>query len=428
MAVIRTYGAEYQRRVIDAELDVLFADLPAILLDGPKGVGKTETATQRCRTFRALDDATQHALLGADPSLVGTDARPVLIDEWQRLPQIWDTIRRLVDRDNRGGQYLLTGSAPQSGTHSGAGRIVTLRMRPLCFEERGLAAPTVSFTALIKGTAGRVTGASPVELTTYVEEILAGGFPGMRHLHGRSLTAQLDGYLERIVDHDLREAGHTVRRPAAVTAWLRAYAAATATTAAWEKIRDAATSGIANKPTRDTTSGYVELLTALRILDPLPAWAPVRNHFTRLGQAPKHHLADPALAARLLGTTKAHLLAGESPDIALPNDGTLLGNLFEGLVALSVRTYAQAAGARVHHLRADSGRREVDFIVELDDRVLALEVKLAATVDDHDVRHLRWLRDQIGDRLVDAAIITTGPGAYRRSDGIAVIPLALLAA
>lgn len=428
MDAIRTFGGAYQRRIIDDELDVLFADLPAILLDGPKGVGKTETAMQRCRTVRALDDAAQHALLGADPSLVGTDSRPVLIDEWQRLPPIWDAIRRLVDRDNSGGQYLLTGSAPQTGTHSGAGRIVTLRMRPLCFEERGIATPTVSFTTLVNGTAGQLRGDSPVELTTYVDEILAGGFPGMRHLRGRTLTAQLEGYLERIVDHDLREAGHTVRRPATITAWLRAYAAATATTASWEKIRDAATSGSANKPTRDTTSGYVELLTSLRVLDALPAWAPVRNHFTRLGRAPKHHLADPALAARLLGTTKAHLLKGEPPEVAVPNDGTLLGNLFESLVALSVRTYAQMAGARVHHLRADSGRHEVDFIVELDDRVLALEVKLAGTVDDHDVRHLRWLRDQIGDRLVDAAIITTGPGAYRRSDGIAVIPLALLGA
>src|SRR5690606_16701707 len=119
---------------------------------------------------------------------------------------------------------------------------------------------------------------------------------GLRRYEGRALTAQLDGYVERIVDHDLPEAGFTVRRPATVLAWLRAYAAATATTASWDSIRDAATSGVANKPAKTTTIPYVELLTALRVLDEIPPWAPARNQFSRLGAAPKHHLADPALA------------------------------------------------------------------------------------------------------------------------------------
>jgi predicted AAA+ superfamily ATPase len=265
-------------------------------------------------------------------------------------------------------------------------------------------------------------------LNDYVAEILAGGFPGMRRLSGRALTAQQDSYIERIVDHDLPETGFTVRRPAAVLAWLRAYAAATATTATWETIRDAATGGVANKPAKTTTIAYTELLSALRILDPIPAWIPSGNHFGRLAGAPKHHLADPALAARLLGRNRQHLIAGDDGPVVVPNDGTLLGNLFESLVALSIRTYAQAVDGTVHHLRTEGGRHEVDFIVETSGRVLALEAKLGAAVDDHDVRHLRWLRDQLGEQLADAAVITTGSEAYRRSDGIAVVPLALLGA
>jgi len=323
--------------------------------------------------------------------------------------------------------FVLTGSAPRRGTHSGAGRIVTVRMRPLCLEERRIVEPTVSFAALAQGTATAIQGSRPVTLDGYVDEILAGGFPGMRRFAGRPLTAQLDSYLERVVDHELPEAGFVVRRPATVTGWLQAYAAATATTASWESIRDAATGASGAKPAKTTTIPYVELLSSLRILDELPAWTPANKHFTRLGAASKHHLADPALAARLLQRTKRHLLTGAEGRV-IPNDGTLLGNLFESLTALSVRTYAQALGGRSYHLRADSDRREIDFIVEVDGGVLALEVKLGGAVDSADARHLRWLREQIGDRLVDAAIITTGPEAYRRRDGIAVIPLALLGA
>lgn len=415
----------YVRRVIDDELDQLLPQLPAVLLDGPKGVGKTATASRRCATVRRLDEPAQLALVQADASLIANDPKPLLIDEWHRHEPIWNVVRHLVDDEKPpGGSYLLTGSSPRAGTHSGAARIVSLRMRPLAFGERRLCQQTVSFAALADGGAA-VAGSTSVGLDTYVDEILASGFPGLRRYEGRALTTQLDGYVERIVDHDLPEAGFTVRRPATVLAWLRAYAAATATTASWDSIRDAATSGVANKPAKTTTIPYVELLTALRVLDEIPPWAPARNQFSRLGAAPKHHLADPALAARLLEQTKQHLLttAGTVP---VPNDGTLLGNLFESLVALSVRTYAQALGARVFHLRMDGGRREVDFIIEVDGGVIALEVKLSAAVSGGDVRHLLWLRDQIGDRLIDFAVITTGPDAYRRPDGVAVIPLALL--
>ncbi len=421
-----TFTGPYVRRAIDNELDSLFGQLPAILLDGPRGVGKTATAEQRCTTVRRLDQPGQQLLLRADPGMIADDPTPLLIDEWQREPAVWDVVRRLVDANYVGGRYLLTGSAPGRGTHSGAGRIANLRMRPCCLGERFTTPPTVSFGELIAGTAGAIRGASTLTLTDYVDEILAGGFPAMRSLSGQPLATQLDGYVQRIVDHDMPEAGFTVRRPAAVLAWLRAYAAATATTASWQTIRDAATGGLANKPARTTTTSYTELLTALRILDPIEAWTPSNDHFARLAAAPKHHLADPALAARLLQRSRRHLLTDDPGGIAVPGDGTLLGNLFESLVAQSVRTYAQSIGAGVSHLRIDGGSHEVDFIVELDGRVLALEAKLGVGPDDRDVRHLVWLRRRLGDDLVDAAVINTGTDAYRRPDGIAVIPLSLL--
>lgn len=334
-----------------------------------------------------------------------------------------------MDKSSRPARFLLTGSASPvvPGTHSGAGRIVTVRMRPLTLFERGIAKPTVSLGALIRGERPRMSGKTPVALTQYVEEIMRGGFPGMRAMTGRASRAQLDGYLARIVDRDFPEAGRTVRNPATLRSWLVAYAAATATTCSYETIRDAATGAQSDKPAKTTTAPYRDTLARLWILDPVSAWSPTRNHLARLNAAPKHHLADPALAARLLGITAEALLAGESVKPTVPRDGTLLGSLFESLVTLSTRVYAQSAEATVHHLRTQGGDREVDLIVARGDgRIVAIDVKLSATITDRDVRHLHWLREQLGSDLLDAAIVTTGSEAYRRPDGIAVVPAALL--
>ena len=146
----------------------------------------------------------------------------------------------------------------------------------------------------------------------------------------------------------------------------------------------------------------------------------------RRARAPTRH---PALAARLLGVDTGALVDGAPAGPPVPREGTLLGALFESLVTLSVRTYAQTNEARVGHLRTRGGEREIDLIAERrDGRVVALEVKLSATVDDADTRHLRWLADRLGPDLLDAAVITTGREAYRRADGIGVIPAGLLTA
>jgi len=157
----------------------------------------------------------------------------------------------------------------------------------------------------------------------------------------------------------------------------------------------------------------------------LPGWltaAPLR----RLTYTPKHHLVDPAIAARLVGIDKAGLLRGEGNRISAAT-GTWLGALFESLVTQSVRVYASATTARVGHLRTKNGDHEIDLIVEGENRsCVAIEAKLTNTVDDHDVAHLNWLYQQIGDRLLDRIVVYTGRFAYRRPDGVAAIPLALL--
>ena len=428
--------AFYGKRVVDTRIDALFAELPAISIEGARGVGKTTTARQRAATFLALDDAPVLELLQADPRVVGGYPPPVVIDEWQRVPAVFDAVRRAVDEDRSAGRFLITGSASprQPPTHTGAGRIVTLRMRPLSLAERwdaaGFVEPSVSLASLLAGEQPDVGGRSDVRLADYVAEIVAGGFPGLRGLSPDTRSDALGGYIDRIIDRDVPEAGHDLRNPGALRRWLTAYAAATATAASYERIRDAATGGHGDKPSRSAAAPYIDTLERMHILEPLPGWKPTRNPLAKLTGGPKHHLVDPAIATALLGIDGGALLRGErpdTPDLSPPPDRALLGRLFESLVALNLRVYAQAARASLHHMRKRAGEREIDFIVSArDGRVLAVEAKLSGSVSDHDVRHLNWLRREAGDDVLDAAVITTGPQAYRRRDGIAVIPAALL--
>jgi len=421
-------NAEYRPRIVDEELDELMSGLPAIAIAGPKAVGKTVTAMRRAATAYRLDQESQRPIIEGDTSQVVEGEPPVLIDEWQRVPEVFDRVRRAVDDGAPGGSFLLTGSATPTNlpVHSGAGRIVRVRMRPMTLVERGVAAPTVALSTLLEGERPKVEGRAEINLKGYVEEILRSGFPGIHDQPMRSVRALLDGYLDHVVDREFEELGRKVRRPDTLRRWMAAYAAATATTTSFEKIRDAATSDEVDKPSRPTALSYRDILQQLWILDPVEAWLPTFNRLARLSLPFKHHLADPALATRLLGVDADILLKGGPSSPWIPRDGTLLGALFESLVTLSVRVYAQRIEARLYHLRTRGGEHEVDLIVERGQSVVAIEVKLGVAPDDADVRHLLWLKRQLGDELADMVIVTTGSQAYRRRDGVAVVPAALL--
>jgi predicted AAA+ superfamily ATPase len=421
---------DYTPRVVDSELDVLLSDLAAVAIEGAKGVGKTVTAERRANTVYALDRPGALELATADPDRLLTGSPPVLIDEWQRYPASWDLVRRAVDQNRSPGRFILTGSATPPAIaqiHTGAGRIVRVRMRPLALVERLETQPTVSLTMLLSGSRSAIIGHTDVGLERYAKEILASGFPGLRGIADRGQRQQLDGYIDRIIDREFPEMEHTVRNPTLLRRWIGAYAAATSTTASNEVVRDAATPGEAEKPAKATTQAYRDILQRLWIVDPVPAWIPSRNHLRRLGSASKHHLVDPALAARAIGTDLDALMGGRLSSLSDDGDATLLGQLFESLVTQSVRIYAQHAESTVGHLRTHQGEHEIDLIVEgRAGKVVAIEVKLARTISDQDVRHLHWLGDQIGNNLLDKVIVTTGPDAYRRKDGVAVVPAVLL--
>ncbi len=422
----------YIPRIVDSQLGVLINGLPALAIDGPRAIGKTETAKRYAHTVHALDDPMQREIAFGDVSRLLSGTPPVLIDEWQRIPEVWDLVRRAVDRQpSATGRFILTGSATpvEAPTHPGAGRIVRVRMHPLALAERERCPPTVSLAELLSGHRPSLEGDSSLNLRDYASEIVGSGLPAIRGLPDVLRNAQLDSYLDNIIEYDVGEYGRTVRDRMALRSWLAAYAAATSTPTSYARIAGAALGRNGNTPAKNTVSFYRRTLENLWVLSDQPGWLPTTNRMRRLTTAPSHHLADPALAARLLGLSAEALIDGREPAGRRVRDGPMLGALFESLMVMSVRVYAQANDARVSHFRTKGGEREVDIIVERrDGGIVALEVKLATYARDSHTRHLRWLRRQLGDRLLDSAVITTGSAAYRRADGIGVIPAALLTA
>lgn len=422
----------YLARVIDAQLAEYLQGTRAISIEGPRAVGKTASASRFATSVLRLDEPATRTIVAADRTAYLREvAPPVLIDEWQLDPPMWDAVRRLVDDDPAPGRFLLTGSANPGETrlHSGSGRFIRLRMRPLSFAERLIEVPTVSLAALWRGEQA-VRGRTDVTLRDYADEITSSGFPGLREEPLGVRRQAIGDYLQYAIEHEVPSLGGMRRRPAALRAWLRPYAAASSSTASLRSI--AAAASPEGMPSKVTIAEYRDVLTRLWLLDDVPAWLPSGTGLTQVMQAPKHQLADPALAASVLGVDAAGLVraisdADNDPRLKALRDAPLFGALFESLVTLSLRVYAAPLNLEVGHLRTHRGDREVDLILQgRDGRVLAVEVKLAPTADDHDVRHLRWLADRIGDRLVDSVVVTTGPAAYRRRDGIAVVPLALL--
>ena len=420
----------YKSRVVDEEITALASSLAALAIEGIKGVGKTATAKRRAETTLELDLPETVSVLESDPTAVLRMKKPVLIDEWQRFPQSWDIVRRAVDQDQHPNQFFLTGSANPLNppTHSGAGRITTVRMRPLSLWERQLETPTVSLRDLLAEKPTKIEGTTNIRLPDYVQELISPGLPGLRHLSGRALRSQMGAYVQRIVDRDINELGMQIRQPNQLLRWIRSYAAATSTTSSYETIRDAATPGESQSPSKATCQTYREILERLWILDPVPAWLPTKSSFKQLTAGPKHHLADPALATHLLGVDFEAMLRGDvNSSQRWKLWGTLLGRLFESLATLSVRIYAQNAEAETMHFRTQGGRNEVDLIVvRPDQRVVGIEIKLSSQPDDSDTKNLLWLKDKLGDDVLDLVIINCGSYAYRRKDGVAVIPAVLL--
>lgn len=413
----------YLPRVVDAELEVRLGAAGAVVIEGPKACGKTETARQRAASSVLLDvDDNARRAVAVDPSLVLAGPVPRLLDEWQVEPALWNHVRRAVDERGEPGQFVLTGSsvpADDVARHTGAGRFSFLRMRPLTLFESGHSNGSVSLSGLLSGEPPR-TDDPGVAVADLADLIAAGGWPAQ---HGRRVAdaarAARD-YLEQIRSVDVPRVAGSRRDPARVGRLLQSLARNSATEVA-VSVLAADAGGADGALDRHTVAEYLTILDRLMITEAQPAWAPHLRSRANLRTSPKRHFVDPSLAVAALGAGPERLLA----------DLNLLGLLFESLVVRDLRVLAQPLDGQVLHYRDNYGT-EVDAIVQLaDGRWAGFEIKLGAGLVDEGAESLLRFRNAVdtrrtGEPATLGVIVGTGFG-YLRPDGIAVIPVAALA-
>lgn len=412
----------YTPRIVDAELRELLGSAGAVVIEGPKACGKTMTATQQAAS-QVLLDVDQAALqaLAVEPALVLEGQRPRLLDEWQVAPELWNQVRRAVDRSGAAGQFLLTGSAvpaDDASRHTGAGRFGFLRMRPMSLVESGASSGAVSLRQLFEGEQQAIAdpGLGVRDLSALIAR---GGWPAQQE---RSLTAASRAardYLEQVRQVDISRVGERRRDPGRVGALLRALGRHCATEVKLSTL--AADAGGADGPLDDrTVTDYLLALERLMVIEDQPAWAPHLRSRARLRKAPKRHFVDPSLAVAALGASAERLI----------QDFEWFGQLFESLVIRDLRVLSQPLGGEVFHYRDDYGV-EVDAIVQLyDGRWGAIEIKLGEGQVEQAATTLKRFSDQIdsgrsGSPVFLAVICGKGYG-YRRADGVVVLPVGAL--
>ena len=396
----------------------------AVLIEGPRGCGKTSTGLQHARSSLRLDSSPQLIELASlDPSALLAGESPRLIDEWQLAPTLWNVIRHEIDDRQLRGQFILSGSAAPAEEvtrHSGAGRIARLRMRPMSLAESQRSTREVSLAGL--GQESHVSGTSALGYRDLAEEAVRGGWPALLTATPEDAVTFNRSYVDDLCSSAIPLATGVRHDPIRVRRLLQGVSRNLANEATLENLaRDVSADGGQLTPT--TVRTYLDALARVFALDELPAWSVALRSRSRLRTSSKLHLADPALACAALGVG-AERLAG---------DPEFFGQVFEAMAIRDLRALVSSEQGRVYHYRDNTGL-EVDAVLEYPDgRWAAVEVKLGSTRIADAEKNLVALRDHRVDLdRVGApsflAVVTGTQYAYTLPSGVHVIPLGVLGA
>lgn len=428
----------YLPRIVDADLTERLSYAGAVAIRGLKWCGKTATAEQQAKSAVFMQDPDERdnnqILANTKPSLLLAGSKPRLIDEWQEAPQLWDAVRYAVDRSDEPGQFMLTGSAtPQEKPrHSGTGRFSFLDMRTMTLYESGDSTAEVSLRMLFgRACQGedRTASADEEEIGGYSSKdienvaylICRGGWP--RAVTTESERASLRmayDYLDAIAEEDISRVDGVSRNSQYARVILQAYARCSATQADMGTVRSNLKAR-GSDLSKDTVHSYVGALRNLYVIEDMPAWSPSLHARSRITTTPVRYFADPSIAVAALGATPGLLL----------KDMSTCGLLFESLCARDLRVYAEALGGRVMHYHDNTGL-EADAVVVLPDGRYALcEVKMGAKFIEEGACSLKKLAGKIDRGIMGEpsflVVITPGGYAYRRDDGVYVVPITCLA-
>jgi hypothetical protein len=409
-----------KNRIVEQLIERRLKTHGAVLISGPKAVGKTTTARKFAASEVRLDhDRAARTAASTDPRLVLDGANPRLIDEYQLAEGVWDAVRGRIDDTGGKGLFLLTGSStPEDDPtrHTGARRIATVALRTMTLLERGLSTGSVSLGALLRGDPAAPAG-HDFTVTQAIEALAVGGWPDNLPLAPEDAIDANADYLDVIVEADVRRVDGVKRDPDGVRRMLASYARNVATEASLRTIGRTAETPLSESTLHD----YLRALKRLFLIEDQENWRPRLRSRVRLAATPKRHLCDPSLAVAALGATPERLLG---PEIELA------GFLFESQVVHDLRVYAQPHRAMVRFYRDNKGL-EVDAVTEATSgRWCAFEVKLGHDRVDDGARNLLAMRDKlspdVNQRCGALVVVVADSPTYVRPDGVIVTSIASL--
>ena len=412
----------YIPRLADQKITRYLNTFGAILIDGPKWCGKTWTALSHSNSVRYIMNpppgVNYKETARYDPSLLLDGDEPILIDEWQEVPALWDAARFAVDQSHRRGRFILTGSTKPNISemaHSGAGRFAHVRMRPMSLCEMGLSTKKVSLSDILAGN--KITPSiSDIGLKELIKITCFGGWPANLHIPNDGALEIPAQYIESIARIEMAQVDDIRRDPSRMRRVLRSLARNNSTLASNATLRgDLLEDGESFAP--NTISSYISALTRLYVIEEIPGWKPDIRSRARVRTSPKRIFSDPSLAAAALNAEPEKLMF----------DLNTFGFLFENLCIRDLLIYADFLGAAVYHYR-DSNNYEADAIVETKDGSWsAFEIKLGAHRVDEGASSLLALKRRMaaeGAKPPESLCVITGGGlACQRDDGVYRVPI-----
>ena len=401
----------YLPRIAERKIEELLGEFPAILLTGPRASGKTTTAMRFAKTVVRLDDPARARAFNADPdaALRGLP-EPILLDEWQVVPGVMGAVKRSVDSSSNAGRFILTGSASEKSiTHlwPGTGRITHVPMYPMVERElRGADLKSSFIDKIIKGeTATR--SKEIFDLRDYIDCAISSGFPEPRlHLTSSAQAQWLSSYLQQIATKDVTDTGSR-RDMGKFRQFLQAYAINTAGIYEDKLLMDSA--GIS----RTTLRSYEQILANLGLSIELQPW--FSNQLKRLAKQSKRFVVDAAITANVMSYDTDAILG----------QGDVLGRVIETFVLSQLLPDIAASIHRpnLYHLRTEKGRQEIDLIVEVGNRIIAIEIKSSNAPSQRDARHIRWLHDELGENFIAGIVFHTGQDIFQIEEKVTAIPI-----
>ena len=421
--------AKYKQRIADRILERKVLGKGAVLIEGPKWCGKTTTAKQLAKSVLDLGDSTilkqSSGLIEISPKTLLDGDTPRLIDEWQALPPIWDSIRSEVDRRGEPSQFILTGSSvlPEADetVHSGTGRFATIKMRPMSLYESGESTGTVSLKDLFEGKSIDVQ-----QNDLNVEDIAfltcRGGWPWATIISKKVALDQAFDYVDSVIQRDIQRVDKVKRSAERAKLLLRSYARNISQQVSYSTIRKDMLSNDASTLDEDTVADYIKALKKLFVIEDLAAWNPNIRSKAAIRTSDTRHFVDPSIGTAILGLGPKDLI----------NDLKSFGFFFEDMVVRDLRVYAEALDGELYHYRDSSGL-ECDTVLHRRNGSYALmEVKLGGEQNIEDgAKSMLSLAENIDTDKMPApsfmaVIVGVGQYAYQRKDGVYVIPIGCL--